>query len=320
MSEPAQPDLHLLKEAADWALTLHYGAPDDAERHAFERWRQRSPTHEAAWQRAQTVFDSFAGIPDDAGRATLKTLRHDAGRRRSLRTLGALLVAAPVGWLTWRQAPWRQWMADVATATGERQSLALPDGSQLVLNTASAIDIAFSPTARRIHLIRGEILITTHPDPAPVSRPFLVDTPQGRIRALGTRFSVRRLDAATSRVAVFADAVEIHSPGGSPRIVQAGEQADFRVAGIVATQSVDASAALWERGMLLARNQRLADVLAEMARYRRGALRCHPAVADLRVSGAISLADTDAGLALLEQSLPLRVERITDYWVSVVAR
>lgn len=70
--------------------------------------------------------------------------------------------------------------------------------------------------------------------------------------------------------------------------------------------------------MLLARNMRLEDVITEMARYRPGVLRCDPAVAELRVSGAISL--TDAGLALLASELPLRIEHYTRYWVMVSAR
>jgi transmembrane sensor len=49
----------------------------------------------------------------------------------------------------------------VATATGERRTLLLPDGSRLVLNTASAVNIAFDANARHIRLVAGEILVTT---------------------------------------------------------------------------------------------------------------------------------------------------------------
>jgi transmembrane sensor len=83
---------------------------------------------------------------------------------------------------------------------------------------------------------------------------------------------------------------------------------------------VDGSAALWEQGMLLAKNMRLGDVIAELARQRPGVLQCDPAVADLRVSGAISLDDTDAGLELLAGTLPVRIERRTRYWVTVRPR
>lgn len=304
-------DNALLQEAVEWATTLHYDTPSDAERRAFERWRKRSEAHEAAWARVQSVFNAFEPIDSAAGKATLNTLQRS--RRRTLRTLGALLVAGPAGWLAWQQAPLQSWTSDVATATGERRHFELPDGSTLVLNSASAVNIHFDADKRRIRLIEGEVLVTTRPDP----RPFVVETPQGLARALGTRFSVRRLDPQTVRVAVFEKAVRLEPSGTATHTLNAGQQADFDLMGVRAPSSVAPNAALWEHGMLLARDMPLADVLAELGRYRRGVLRCHPDVAQLRVSGAISLDDTDSALTVLAESLPLRIERVTGLWVTV---
>jgi transmembrane sensor len=318
------PDTALLKEAADWVMALRYGGAAERDAEAFERWRRQSPAHGEAWARAEAVMGSFAQLPAGIGKNALGSLQQQqqqrAGRRRSLQLLGALLVAAPAGWLAWRQVPWQEWSADIATTTGERRTLQLADGTQLVLNTATAVDIAFTATERRVHLRAGEILVTTgHADPSPTHRPFTVQTAQGSVQALGTRFSVRQLDGAqgASRVAVFEHAVQVHAYSGATRTLRAGEQADFTATAVQPAVPVDASAALWEQGMLLARGMRLADVLAEMARHRSGMLRCHPAVADLQVSGAIALGDTDMALALLERSLPVRVERLTKYWVTV---
>lgn len=312
-------DPALIGEAADWMLTLRYG--DDARKAqaGFDRWRQQSPAHAEAWARAEAVLGVLAQVPADIGKNTFQAMRRPT-RRRGMGVLGALLLAAPAGWLAWRHMPWREWTADVATATGERRSMTLADGSRLVLNTASAVDIVFTPTERRIRLHAGEILVTTHADPSPTYRPFVVQTAQGSVRALGTRFGVRCLDDRTTRVAVFEHAVELRAQEGASALLRAGQQADFDASRIRPEVAVDNSAALWEQGMLLARNMRLADVVAEMARYRGGVLRCHPAVADLRVSGAVSLADTDAGLALLARSLPLRIERANRYWVTVAPR
>lgn len=311
-------DIALLKEAADWAIAFQYEAPTPAQRQAFAQWRDRSPAHAAAWARAQGVFNTFGQVPADIGKTALQQLERSHGRRRGLHVLGLLLVAAPVGWLAWRHA--RPWAADVHTATGERRTLTLPDGSQLVLGTASAVDIAFGAAARRIRLVAGEILVTTHADPAPAARPFLVDTASGVVRALGTRFGVRQQEEGGFRVAVYESAVEIQPLAGPARTLRAGQQARFGATGVDAPAPVDNTAALWTQGMLLAKDMRLGDVVAELARHRPGVLRCDGAVAGLRVSGAISLDDTDAGLAALAQSLPLRVVYQTRYWVTVEAR
>jgi len=304
----AGADQALLGEAADWLITLHYEQPSAAEREAFERWRAQSAAHGAAWQRAESMRGAFAQVPAEVCRKTLGTTPGSArrpDRRRSLALLGSLLVAAPTGWLAWRELHWREWMADQVTATGEQRTLTLPDGSRLTLNTASAVALRFTGAERRVRLLAGEILVTTQADP----RPFLVQTREGTAQALGTRFSVRRIDEDTTRVAVFEHAVALKTVQGTTRRLAQGSAADFGAAAIGSTSAVEPSAALWERGMLLARNMRLAEVLGEMARYRRGALHCAPGVAGLRVSGALSLKDTDASLALLAQSLPVRIAR-----------
>ena len=102
--------------------------------------------------------------------------------------------------------------------------------------------------------------------------------------------------------------------------MRAGEQSAFTAAAIQPVRAVDASAAFWERGLLLARDMRLDDLVAELARYHRGVLRCDPAVAGLTVSGAFPVTDTLASLDMLEKSLPVRIGSATSYWLTVKPR
>lgn len=152
----------LLKEAADWAIVFQYDNPTEAQHAAFDRWRQQSPVHAMAWAHAENVFHTFDQAAGEAGKDALRQLESGHGRRHNLRLLALLLVSAPVGWLALRQVPWSQWAADTRTAAGERKTLTLPDGSQVVLNTASAVNVMFSDAERRVYLAAGEILVTTH--------------------------------------------------------------------------------------------------------------------------------------------------------------
>ena len=237
-------------------------------------------------------------------------------------TLALLIVAAPGAWLAWRAAPWRQWAAQYATATGEQRELALDDGSRVVLDTASAIDVLFSGELRAIRLRAGAILAITAPDPqgaGGAARPFIVLTGQGQARALGTRFAVRQA-GASSHVAVFEGAVALTPRSGAAHTLQAGEQARFSADGVVAAQPLPPNAGQWARGVLAVEDMRLADFAVELARYRPGILQCDPAVADLRITGAFQLADTDAVLRNIEQLLPVQARQRTRYWVTLVPR
>ncbi|SEO62248.1 FecR domain-containing protein [Pseudomonas sp. Snoq117.2] len=187
-----------------------------------------------------------------------------------------------------------------------------------MLNSDSALDVRFDEGIRRLHLRRGEVLVTTHADPVVPRRPFVIDLAQGEIEALGTRFSVR-LEEGLCQVAVFAHGVELRPQWGAAVRLAAGQQAWFDARGVQRRALVDEDASLWTRGMLVAHDRPLAEVLAELGRYRPGLLRCDPAVAGLRVSGALSLDDTDQALLALERTLPIRITRRTRYWVAVGA-
>lgn len=322
-------DPAILQEAAGWLVRLQSETLSAADRAAFDRWRDRSASHRAAWARVEDMLRGFGQVPPAIGSHTLRRLDRP-GRRQAIRALGALLVLGPAavaGWrgLPWRGLPWREWVADARTATGERRRLDLADGTQLVLNTATAVDIQYTADERVLWLRAGEILLTTGRDPSPVYRPFIVRTAQGTIRALGTRFMVRD-DGAGIRVAVFDGSVRIQPQGGgghsepASMLLHAGQQTVFTADDVAPASAADTASASWEQGMLTVRDWRLADLVDELGRYRRGVLRCDPAVAGLRVSGAFPLADTDGSLRLLEKTLPVRISRVTPFWITVTGR
>src|SRR5690606_22582752 len=58
-----------------------------------------------------------------------------------------------------------------ATAVGERRTVTLEDGSVLVLNTNTAVEVRFRGNARRLALVRGEAQFDVRPD---AQRPFTV--------------------------------------------------------------------------------------------------------------------------------------------------
>ncbi len=320
-----QPGRHvidpaILKEAAGWLVRFQSENLSPSDRLAFERWRGRSAAHAAAWQRAEEMLRGFGQVPPRIASDALRRLERPR-RRQAVRALAGLLALGPAAWLGWRELPWREWTADARTATGQQRRMELADGTQLVLNTASAVDIEYTAQQRTLWLRAGEILLTTGRDSPQLHRPFIVQTTQGAIRALGTRFMVRDEGSAV-RVAVFEGAVEVR-PGSAPaaaQVLPAGRQAVFNGREVGPQVPADAMEASWEQGMLAVRNWRLADLVDELGRYRRGVLRCDPAVADLRVSGAFPLDDVDASLRLLEKTLPVTVSRVTPYWATVAPR
>lgn len=309
----------LLQQALEWQVTLWSGEVSHAEQAEFEAWLARDPAHRDAWRKAQRLHARLAGLPDDVSGQLLRHAPSRQGRRRLLTALvwlagGGLLAQAA------RDTPQWQWIAaDHATHTGERRQIVLDDGTRIDLNSASAVDVHYDSTFRRVLLRRGEILITTAVDTTPARWPFLVATAQGDIQALGTRFRVQRTDEHI-RVAVFEGAVLIRPTAAGQARLNAGQQARFDAHHIVSEGESDASAIAWTRGQLVASHVRLADFIEQLGHHRPGILRCDPQVADWPISGVFPLDDTDRVLAALSEALPVRIRMVTPYWVAVGPR
>lgn len=304
-------DRAALREAADWFAVLRDDNAGDAEIRRWREWLDASARHREAWARVEAVEGEIQGLPREPARVAFDAA--DAGRRRALKTLGALAVAAPALWLAGRHLPWAAWQADYRTAVGEIRDIRLADGTRAWLNTDTAIDVHYTPTERGVTLHRGEVMLTTASD----SRPLHLTTRDGRLEPVGTRFGAHLRDDGTDAY-VERGAVRLRPDTGRATRLPAGRQAVLRNDGVAAVRDLPAERDAWTRGLLVANGRPLGELLTELARYRSGYLGWSEAVADIRVIGTYPVTDTDRVLNAMEDSLPVRVERRTRWWVRVV--
>ena len=325
---PLQPDVALA--AANWFVQLTSDTVTDADHSALANWRAAHPEHERAWLRTQALSQQFKQFDAGVGFAVLDRQRagvsHD--RRRTAKTLALLLVVGGSSWFAYRELPWQSWTADYSTMTGEQRTVLLSDGTRLMLNTATAVNVVFSRDQRLIILREGEIFLESGDDHEYAGRsrdsyrPLRVQTAEGRMTALGTRFIVRN-DASQSRLSVLEGAVEVRPATGgalSTQVVQSGEDVWFDRNAVHSVTQAEIARDAWINGMLFADRMPLTDFVAELNRYRRGHLACDPELASLRISGAFPLDNTDAILQSVVDVLPVRVTMVTRYWVRVQPR
>ncbi|MRW89567.1 DUF4880 domain-containing protein [Duganella sp. FT80W] len=315
----------IAEQAAEWIISL--GADDADQRPdlqaGFEAWKQADPRHAAAAQRMQAMLgqlDAYGGSPARAALASAGRVSRKLPLARAAAALmvTALLTALALG------VPLTQpslLLADIRTGSNEWQTRVLADGSRITLSSGSAVDLAFSEEQRVVRLLRGEVLVEVARDP---SRPFLVQTGDGSIRALGTRFTVERGEKATE-LAMLESKTEVRTQDhpAVPTVVSAGEKVRFTRDGVGAVTPVDVAsiADAWRDHQLVVQGRPLAEVLDQLARHHRGIIQYDERqIASMRVSAVLPLDDTDRALHLLLNSFPkLRIRTLTPYVVLVDA-
>lgn len=351
-------DPALRAAASRWQVARDRGL-SASESIDFELWLSADPRHAAAMRAMESAWQRLDRIPDRLAQRVLADAARQRRYKRWSRISGGLATAAaaiaaallfvfqsnpPSAAEAGRASAEASAPTAVLQATGPR-ILTLADGTEAWLNADTEITERFTPSERRVRLVRGEAYFSVTKDP---SRPFLVEAGPLRVRAVGTAFNVN-LSAAHSevlvlegRVAVSAsaetktgtDAVQSNIPpptrdSQETAELQAGERATLTNASLASESASDATAAkpaltltvsrvgvteidralAWQDRLLRLGGQTLAEIAAEFGR-RTGhrVVFVEPGLAQLRLGGRFRADDVEGFAALLASMLDVELE------------
>lgn len=301
------------QEAQHWFLAL-LDRPTAAKRAAALAWRQADPAHEDAWLRFEAGWQAAASpasrlARDEAGELAqyLQAMDDRKATRKWTAVAIAGLLALGLSGALWLERPHllQDLAADHVTGRGERRSVTLADGTTVLLDADSALDVDYSPGLRHVTLLRGAgFFDVTHSDV-----PFVVAAAGGEVRVMGTGFDLRLLEKGAA-VTLDHGRVAVRSAEGAQVILQPGETTRFDAAAVEPAKAVDLQDSLaWRGGRYVFYQARLADVVDEIARYRPGRIvLTSAALAEEKVTGSFTLADPDAALASLQASVGFRMD------------
>lgn len=231
-----------------------------------------------------------APAPEAPATASPRRVRSIPG---TLLRVAAVAVLALGGTAAWYAVP-----VTHAAGSGERLSVALPDGSVAELNAGSTLrhrrGFAWFPgvaAGSRTVELEGEAFF----DVERGVRPFRVEAGPARVRVLGTRFNVRAREADEAlgaRVEVEEGRVEVRGSEGTRTVIlTAGEAArvDPGAREVAREVVLPERIAAWRTGGLTVVDEPLSAILTELA---------------LRFGVEISLSDPAAGTTRLNVYYP----------------
>jgi len=205
------------------------------------------------------------------------------------------------------------------TAIGSQKKITLADGTSVILNTNSRLDVDFSDDRRDVHLVRGEAYFDVVHDK---TRPFTVYANKYVVRDIGTAFDVHLSKTGLVEVGVTKGRVELKPAGDgdasstlkSLGILAAGHHIvlgrKVELAEVVSTADMGRKLA-WRQGELIYTGQPLREVLADVSRYSDIKIELgDPALENLPVGGAFRTDQIEAIFAALENNFGIHAEWI----------
>lgn len=313
-------------QALQWQVILNSGECTVQENADFAHWLAEHPAHAETWGKLNKNLHRLAAIPAALKRNVHQLADTEVNRRRQwLKSIGAAFLTGSSAFALIKTPQSKIHLAQHQTAKGEVRVLELPDGSTLTLNSASAADIHFTPELREVILHAGEIQLSSAQKGAPNKSPMQVRVREGVVRAIGTRFTVKRhshYGLGQVDVAVQEGMVDVSTAHEATKRLRlkAGQAVQFDTRQLGTPATAQAAQHAWTKGLLIAERQLLCDFLAELQHHRPGILRCDPAVATLQLSGVFPLNNTDYVLETIANTLPVQIRQVTPYWTVVEHR
>lgn len=320
--------------ASEWLMRRESGHWTPADQAHLEQWLEASALNRVAFLRLELAWEDSArlkalgaGIPGEeppppgqwnvtpffdpnrvespaTGPAPARAPRRI--RRFAIAASVVLAIAVSFGVYYLKDGGTGRYL----TPVGGLASVPMSDGSKITLNTNSQVRVALTQTERHVDLKQGEAFFEVARDP---SRPFVVEAGRKRIVAVGTKFSVRR-DGDSVEVVVTEGKVRVEDVAPedprAPVFLTPGAIARADESGVLVQRKTlpEAETRLsWRAGVLMFREQSLADAVAEFNRYNaRQIVIADPAVAALKVEGNFRANNIDAFVRLLESGFPVR--------------
>lgn len=303
------------REASGWIVRMKAHDVSEREREQFQSWLDADPAHQAAYAKLERTWGVVASMQHLKGRAAANDT---TPRRGSWAAPGfaiaasALLAIGALYWFTRTPEPAGQ---HYVTAPAEVRTITLADGSTITLSGAGEASLATEGDERRVRLTAGYALFDIQHD---ANRPFIVETPQGEIRVLGTQFVVRIADdevrttvlrgsvsGAAQRSGLFAGQSEPVTAQVNEEIVLSAGNAEL----IEITAEAIPRRLAWRDNMLAFDGETLNEAIAQVSQQTGWQFElADPSLGNERVGGYVH-ADPEAFIELMSSSLNLEAHR-----------
>lgn len=214
------------------------------------------------------------------------------------------------------------------TRVGQNNTIALPDGSKLTLNTNTFVQVRYSQYGRIIDLQRGEIHIEVAHDK---ERPLSVLAGGKVIQAVGTAFSVQmdvekvELIVTDGKVVVApkpekADDKTLKQLPKKSLAVAKGQKVELdpsnkAVEKVVAIEPIEIASNLsWRSGNLIFRGESLEQAMAEISRYTetKFIINGNDQLKQTKVAGVFKTGDVNGLLSVLESNFAIQYQKQAD--------
>jgi transmembrane sensor len=308
--------------ALDWVVRLRSGEATERDAAAFRAWRSGSEENEAAIRSAVSLWNrvgpaAAAVRASDAADNVLvlkkvrreETKTHFSPSRRVF--LGGAIAASAAYFMV--RPPFELWpsleelSASYRTAKGEQREVQVSEQVTIELNTQTSVNLVSAGQAPHLELLSGEVVVKSALPPDALVKVTAFD---GTISASTSHFAAKCIEDQVT-VTCLEGFVTVDRGERNVTLLPS-QQVSFSNVGLGQSLVIDQGIeTAWRSGLLVFNNRPLADVIAEVNRYRSGRIiLVRRDLASRLVNGSFHLDNLDEVIRQIRQIYQVDVTRL----------
>jgi transmembrane sensor len=319
----SQIEFERLDTAALWYAETKDGGLSASMQLDFSIWLE-DPLNQAAWEKILQVEQRFQRLnhqnPQNTTQVLERSYQLEATTDRRTLVKSALLLVGGAGMAC---ASWKtRWplalYADVQNGHAAVKPIQLSSNLNATLGTQAAIKMGDNPLAHSLTLLQGQISLQQGGSSIPqVTELRLKDL---RLRLIGNAHVSAEHSIGSEdqdiRITLLSGTAELTHLADQPLKPHETLTLDKR-GKLLKRQEASPTDTAWLDNRLQSTNMPLHRWTNILSFYRKGHVHCHPDIQSLRITGAFPTDNTDLALTMLERSLPIKVNTLTPWWVSI---
>lgn len=305
-----------IEEKAAYFFTCKKDGFTKNQEKEFQTWIEESIEHKKAFEKIEKLQSLFSSLPKDTKSKISQEIHQNIKSRNSFRKFNFLKIAASViflicGTLFGLNEYQTFGIKHSYQTNQEIKELFLPDGSKVVLDAKTKLDIKYYKDKRVVTLSDGKAFFEVSPNP---NKPFIVNANLIKVEVLGTSFEVKN-EKNKVIVDVINGKVKVEQNKDDKflqlAVLSAGNHISFdKLNGQYVLKDIDTSnIASWKSGVLFFQEYSLQKAIEEFKKYQDLRVLIQKDIQKYSISGSFPSKDIDKFLFALSKIYPIKVDK-----------
>lgn len=305
-----------IEEKAAYFFTCKKDGFTKNQEKEFLYWIDENIEHKKAFEKLERLQLLYSSLSKNTKERISQEVHQNIKSRKTLKKTNLLKIVASVvfilGATIFTINEYLNFgIKHIYTSNKELRDIVLPDGSKVILDAKTKLDIKYYSDKREVNISEGKALFEVSSNP---NKPFIVNADMIKVEVLGTNFEVKN-EKDKIAVDVISGKVKVEQNKNDEfqqlAILTQGKHISFdKQSSKTVLKDIDIkNIASWKDGVLFFQDYSLQKAIDEFKKYKDIDIVIQKDIQKYSISGSFGIDDIDKFIFALSKIYPIKVDK-----------